>query len=169
MLWAAGEAFPREAPLQLDTGQYDSPRPVRYVVGCCILLNCAALEQVGLFDEAYFMMHEEKDWCTRAVRAGFQNWYIPAATAWHDLEHTFTSQGSPRYHYLYVRNNLYYWQKGTTDVKGWQRLRQSLAYVWQEIIFIRHHGKQPVLSARAAGRGALDFLAGRLGPPPQGL
>ena len=169
LLWSAGEPFPPQEMIVQDKGQFDIPRTVRYVVGGCILLSRNVLLKIGLFDESFFMVHEEKEWCSRAARAGFQTWYTPDAVAWHDLEHSFTSHWSAAYHYLYVRNNLYFWQKRSPGSSGWQTLQQALAAWWQEIGFIRHSGTQPMHRIWAASLGAVDFLLGRLGPPPQRL
>lgn len=169
LLWAAGESFPRHAPLVLDQGQFNLPRQVRYAVGGCILLTRAALQQVGLFDEALFMVHEEKDWCARAAQAGFMTWYTPAAVAWHDLNNSFTSGWSPFYHYLFVRNNLYLWQNQEGKVSFWLKIQKAIEMWWSEIVFIHRHGKQSLRRARAASRGVLDFLAASYGRPPAGL
>lgn len=170
LLWSAGEAFPRQAPVVRDDGQYDSPRQIRYAAGGCILLTRAALVKVGLIDEAFFMVHEEKDWCYRAAQAGFLSWYTPRSIAWHALDHSFTSRWSPSYHYLYVRNNLYFWQKHLCASKsGINKVRQAASYGWQEIVFIRRHGRQPFQRGCAGIRGAWDFLSSKFGAPPRGL
>jgi hypothetical protein len=170
LLWAAGEAFPRAEPLRRDTGQYDASRPATYITGCCILLCREALLSVGLFDESFFMLHEEKDWCRRAFKAGYYIWYVPKAVAWHDLKGNLTSSSSPAYHYLNVRNQLIYWNKHTERITPERRQRQVIDSTWGELKYIFHHGgKQRLRRSWAALRGAFDFMAGRFGPPPKGL
>ena len=169
LLWAAGEAFPREAPCVLDAPPYDQPRQLRYAVGGCALLSRAALKVVGLFDEAFFLLHEEKEWCARALRAGFHIRYTPQAVAWHNLHSSFTSQRAPAYHYLYVRNNLLFHQRQGSLRPGWGGLSQAMQFWWYEAVFIRRCGSQRLRSAWAAGRGALDYLRSSFGPPPAGL
>ena len=56
-------------------GPQDPSRPVEYIAGACFLMPRAALEEIGLLDERFFMYFEETDWCLRAHRAGWEVWY----------------------------------------------------------------------------------------------
>ena len=47
-------------------------RDVEWVAGCAMWFRAAALDAVGLLDEAFFAYHEEVDWCTRARRQGWR-------------------------------------------------------------------------------------------------
>jgi N-acetylglucosaminyl-diphospho-decaprenol L-rhamnosyltransferase len=60
-------------------------QPVDWVVGACMLLRMEAVQQVGPFDDRYFMYAEELDWCLRAHRMGWEIWLEPAAIATHHL------------------------------------------------------------------------------------
>ena len=70
---------------ELDRGQHDRPGPVGYATGCCILARAAAVREVGLLDEAYFMYTEDADWCERFRQAGYTILYEPRARVWHKL------------------------------------------------------------------------------------
>jgi len=61
----------------------DAVSQVDWVVGACMLVRRAALEQVGGFDEGFFMYSEELDLCHRAVDAGWQVVYMPDAVVTH--------------------------------------------------------------------------------------
>ncbi len=41
------------------------------------------LTQIGFFDEDFFMLFEEVDWCYRVKRAGWQIWFTPTARVKH--------------------------------------------------------------------------------------
>jgi N-acetylglucosaminyl-diphospho-decaprenol L-rhamnosyltransferase len=56
---------------------------VDWVSGACFLVRRAAFEQVGGFDEAYFMYAEDVDLCWRLGRAGWAVAYVPAAEVTH--------------------------------------------------------------------------------------
>jgi GT2 family glycosyltransferase len=58
-------------------------RRAGYVQGACMLVRRAALAQVGLMDEQYFMYSEETDWCLRMGRAGWEVWFTPDAQIVH--------------------------------------------------------------------------------------
>jgi hypothetical protein len=64
-------------------GSWDGRRAVEIAVGCCLLLNAAALRDVGLFDDAYFAYHEDVDWCLRARKAGWELFYEPYSRVYH--------------------------------------------------------------------------------------
>jgi hypothetical protein len=55
-----------------------------WLSGGCVLIRRALLEEVGLFDEGYFLYFEEVDLSLRAHRVGWESWYVPAATALHE-------------------------------------------------------------------------------------
>jgi len=67
--------------------QYRAPEvehgPVDAVNGAFMLTRRAALEQVGLFDEGYWMYMEDLDLCFRFKQAGWVTWYEPGASAIH--------------------------------------------------------------------------------------
>jgi GT2 family glycosyltransferase len=73
-----GRWYPNYGP-----GQAQAARQVDYIQGACMLARRAAVEQVGLLDEEYFMYNEEIDWCLRMRCAGWETWYLPGARIVH--------------------------------------------------------------------------------------
>lgn len=66
-------------------------RVAGWLSGACLLLRRQAFEQVGGFDEGYFMFFEDVDLGERLARAGWTNLYVPSAhvthiggTSWRD-------------------------------------------------------------------------------------
>ncbi|HEY3577166.1 MAG TPA: glycosyltransferase family 2 protein [Gaiellaceae bacterium] len=57
--------------------------PVDAVNGAFMLLRRAMLDEIGLFDEGYWMYMEDLDLCYRAARAGWITWYEPSVEAVH--------------------------------------------------------------------------------------
>jgi len=53
------------------------PREVDVLLGACLLVRHAVLDQVGLLDEEYFMYSEEVDFCYRIQRAGWKLQWVP--------------------------------------------------------------------------------------------
>ncbi len=56
---------------------------VDWVSGACFMTRRSAFEQVGGFDEAYFMYAEDVDLCWRLGRVGWQVAYAPTAEVTH--------------------------------------------------------------------------------------
>lgn len=67
--------------------QYRAPEvergPVDAVNGAFMLIRRSALDDVGLFDEGYWMYMEDLDLCYRFNEAGWVTWYEPSVSAMH--------------------------------------------------------------------------------------
>lgn len=61
----------------------DQIAEVDWVVGAALLVRRETYEQVGGFDESFFMYSEEMDWCRRMKTAGWQVVYFPPARIVH--------------------------------------------------------------------------------------
>jgi GT2 family glycosyltransferase len=61
----------------------DQQADVDAVVGACLLLRGAALDQVGLLDEQFFMYGEDLDLCLRVKSAGWRVVYYPKVSLVH--------------------------------------------------------------------------------------
>jgi len=61
----------------------DVETEVDAVVGAFMLVRRAAIQQVGLFDETYFMYGEDLDWAFRIKQAGWKIKYNPRVTVLH--------------------------------------------------------------------------------------
>jgi N-acetylglucosaminyl-diphospho-decaprenol L-rhamnosyltransferase len=56
---------------------------VDWVSGSCMLVRRKAFEELGGFDESYFMYGEDVDLCWRAHRAGYGVTWVPSASVTH--------------------------------------------------------------------------------------
>ena len=63
--------------------EVDTVSSVDWVSGACFLVRRSAFEQVGGFDEDYFMYLEEVDLCWRLGKVGWRVVYAPAAVVTH--------------------------------------------------------------------------------------
>ena len=72
--WTAAYRRERGRPVEGPTG---------WVSGSCLLVRREAFEQVGGFDEGYFMYFEDLDLCERIGKAGWQVLYAPDAVVVH--------------------------------------------------------------------------------------
>ena len=66
-----------------------------------MLIRRAALEQVGLFDEGYWMYMEDLDLCYRFREAGWMTWYEPSVTVIHAKAGTSGKHRATRLNYAF--------------------------------------------------------------------
>ena len=57
--------------------------PVDAINGAFMMMRRRALDEVGLFDQGYWMYMEDLDLCYRFKQAGWTIWYEPSATVVH--------------------------------------------------------------------------------------
>jgi GT2 family glycosyltransferase len=62
---------------------HDSVRDVDWLIGACMLIRREAYEQLGGFDERFFMYAEETDWQKRMRSTGWQILFTPEAQVVH--------------------------------------------------------------------------------------
>ncbi len=54
-----------------------------WLCGAAVLIRRELFEDIGLFDETYFLYYEETDFMLQSKRAGWQNWYVHKSHAVH--------------------------------------------------------------------------------------
>jgi N-acetylglucosaminyl-diphospho-decaprenol L-rhamnosyltransferase len=81
---------------------HESVAEAEFLGGACLLVRREAFEAVGGFDEAFFMMSEEVDWCYRFRRAGWKVLFYPGA----EVVHVLTSSANPAMFRHLVRGHL---------------------------------------------------------------
>jgi N-acetylglucosaminyl-diphospho-decaprenol L-rhamnosyltransferase len=87
-----------------------APRSVDWVMGAAIVLRREALEEVGLFDEEFFLYSEEVDLQFRLRQAGWEVHYFPEATVVHH-ESQFSAEIPERRINEMWRSRHRYWRK----------------------------------------------------------
>ena len=71
------------APGEASESRADAPRRFDWVSGACFAVRREVIDQIGAFDEGYFLYFEETDFCLRAQRAGWSCWNVPQAEVIH--------------------------------------------------------------------------------------
>jgi GT2 family glycosyltransferase len=67
----------------MDDTRDDATQAVDWINGSAMFVRRAVYDQIGGFDEQFFMYSEELDWCYRAKQAGWQIVYLPTAQVIH--------------------------------------------------------------------------------------
>ena len=63
---------------------YAEPHRVDIAIGAALAIRRTMMAQIGVFDEQFFLYHEEVDYAKRAADAGWESWYVPASEAIHE-------------------------------------------------------------------------------------
>lgn len=84
---------------------------VGWVEGSSLMMRQAMLDEIGLFDETFFLYFEEIDLCLRAHRAGWSIWYVPESHATHIAGASTGQQGWARKPGYWYDSRLYYFSK----------------------------------------------------------
>jgi len=74
---------PRLNPLYVGGFDHDEEREADWLSAAALLVRREAVDQVGMFDEDYFMFGEEADWLTRFRHAGWKVLFYPGAEVVH--------------------------------------------------------------------------------------
>jgi GT2 family glycosyltransferase len=90
-------------------------RGVDWVMGAALFVRREALEQVGLFDEGFFIYSEEVDLQLRLRRAGWEVHYFPEVTVVHHESQFSAEIPERRIHELW-RSRHRYWRKHHSPV-----------------------------------------------------
>lgn len=70
--WVVAPVSISEFPLKTD-----------WVAGASMMIRKEVFEQIGFFDDGYFLYFEEEDFCKQAHDAGWECWYIPESRVVH--------------------------------------------------------------------------------------
>lgn len=82
-LWISVLVPPSSRWSDLRRWSHDGERQVDFVIGACLLLRRAVFEQVGGFDERFWMYSEETDWQQRMAQKGWKVMFVPQAVVTH--------------------------------------------------------------------------------------
>lgn len=59
-------------------------RRVDLAIGAALAIRRKVIDDIGPFDERFFLYHEEVDFAKRAAAAGWETWYVPSSEAIHE-------------------------------------------------------------------------------------
>ena len=123
-----------------DEGRYRTVREADYVTGCAMLVRLAAVREIGLMDEGYWMYNEDTEWCVRAADRGHSIILVPAAKVWHKV--SMSSGG------------------GLTAYKVYHRLRSTLLFFAVHARWYHWLGIVPATAGRALAFIARQLVSG---------
>jgi GT2 family glycosyltransferase len=133
--------------------QLEVPFAAEHLLGACLLLRRAAIDQAGAFDPTFFMYYEETDLCVRLVRAGWRNYYLPTARVMH-VSAASTSAASEQMSVQFHRSQAIFYRR----LRGPEGYAALKLIVWVGIAY------RLARSVRAFARGRIgaDLLRERV-------
>lgn len=99
-------AIPKERADELffeGSWMHDRPRRLDWAHGAALLIRREALQEIGGFDERFFMYAEDLEWCWRAQRHGWEIWFEPSAV----VRHVTNVSGAQRFGRQRTRAHLH--------------------------------------------------------------
>lgn len=109
----------------------DAICPVDWVYGAAMLVRREVVDQVGGFDEGFFMYSEELDWQKRIREAGWLIHYVPDAQIIH-YGGKSSEQIVAQRHIYFQTSKIRYFRKHHGVLAGWFMRSFLLSnYVWQ--------------------------------------
>ena len=139
--WGEWPLFRRYANgAELRAWGHLTQRRVDIAIGAALCIRRTLIDEIGPFDERFFLYHEEVDFARRAALAGWETWYVPASEASHE------GMGSARGHYSVESRKL------TSRRKYWLKHHGRAWYVALAVALVsRYVLYASVLAALVAG------------------
>lgn len=134
---------------EVDNGKYNQKKEVEFATGCCMLLTRQFLEDVGYFDDKYFLYYEDADLSVRAKKKSYKIIFVPDSIVWHINAASSGGSGSGIQDYYVSRNRMYFGFKYASFKTKLALIRESIR------LFI--NGRKP------QKKGITDFYLYNLG------
>ncbi len=115
LVWRTNPWTRRYRQLDVDPTR---PRAVDWISGAAVWLRREALDDVGGWDERYFMYMEDVDLCLRLRRAGWRVQYEPSG----EVVHAQGASTSQRPYRMIVEHHRSVWRFAGRRYRGWRRV-----------------------------------------------
>ena len=142
-----------------------SPQDVDWVIGNGCMMSREALEKIGSFDDEFFQVNEDVDWCTRARNQGYRVVYVDTAAIHHrgassaDLSKPIVFS----YGYFLGRNAILFARRHANPLQWALLLANMTLGVVMRISFFSAMGVLRSVSGQSHFmNGVIDGFSGRL-------
>ncbi len=137
---------------------FSAMRQAFFPSGSAALYRRAMLEEIGLFDESYFLYCEDTDLGLRARWAGWDCVYVPEAAVEHRYSHT-AGGASPMKVYYVERNRLYTAVKNLPARMLWRvPFTECVRYFWHFVVLLGGSGRTGEYRDAGHDKWLLPFL-----------
>lgn len=88
-----------------------SIKEVDWVMGACQIIRKEVFKSIGLFDEKYFVVYDDIDFCYRAKKAGWKIVYYPDSIVYHHYARESTKGIITKAKFEHIKSILQYFYK----------------------------------------------------------
>jgi GT2 family glycosyltransferase len=131
-------------------------RPSEWLDGCSLLVRTAALRDVGLLDERYFLYFEDAEWSIRSGRRGWKNVVVLDARVWHKVSRSTGGKGHPAVQFYYARNRFFFLRAhspSASSISLKRRYARRLLREYRALLLDRQGRRAIILAALSIWRG----------------
>ncbi len=148
--------------------------PTPIVNGAALFAHRSVFEEMGPFDERFYLNFDEADWCLRAAARGHGLYTLRDSVIFHSGNKSIGGASSPLQTYFVFRNHLLFSEKHGTPMQRLRVARAVLARLrdvtgreswWNTFRQLR--SPSPVLEAMEAG--LRDYVLRRFGDCPAAI
>ena len=111
---------------------WDEPCQIEVISGAFCLLRHAALDQIGLLDESFFMYGEDIDLSYRLLKGGWQNWYLPLHIT--HFKGKSTNKSEFRYVHVFYQAMLIFFRKHYSHLSLFYTLPVKMAIYFRAFV-----------------------------------
>jgi GT2 family glycosyltransferase len=108
--------LPALAEYVTDPAAYQCPQDVDWAVGAALLISRRCFDDLGGWDESFFLYSEETDFCLRARDRGFSVHYVPDSV----VTHLAGASGRNRStHAMQILNRVRLYRRRQSTLRAW--------------------------------------------------
>jgi GT2 family glycosyltransferase len=153
-----GSGFAVSNKMENEISQTD--RFVDFVSGCCMLIKKEVFQNVGLFDENYFLYLEDTDLCYRVNKAVYKIVVTPKSKIFHKVNKSTQKNYSTLPLYYTTRNRLYFAKKNFSETFIFTFLYILISMLLKSFYWFVTGKSKNIIAVKNA---FLDFIGFRMG------
>lgn len=96
---------------------YNQNQKVEQVSGAFFMINRNIYDQIGGFDENFFIWFEEVDFCQQVKKIGFHNYYFSEVSIIHHGEESFKQINNLKKQIIFNKSLSYYFKKNKSQIE----------------------------------------------------
>lgn len=104
VIWYAGGKIdwnnvltPHTGVDEVDNGQFNSLEATEFITGCLMAFDKKVIDEIGTWDESYFMYYEDADYCERAKQKSIDLYFDPSIVMYHKNAQSTGGSGSRKH------------------------------------------------------------------------